>query len=280
MRIRSFPCWQRGIATDLPGVWPQSLTGRTLDCMGMGAELVLLAIDNKRGEIRNSRYVAFAVAAAELIELALTECIALSGGRLTVLSRDGAANAGLTAALTKIADSRQPVTVSAWLGRRGELGRVRDCVLELERAGAVEVDDLSKSVAGEQAMHVRIADPKLAQAAVDRLVAVARGALTGAADEAFAALADAAGLTPAHLRGLSSRRARARISTLTAHHVEPPAEPGRTVLAIARAAVQTMAGTARRAGSGGPIGSMAIPIDKQFVMRQDIQAALRDPNIP
>jgi hypothetical protein len=122
--------------------------------MGMGAELVLLAIDNKRGEIRNSRYVAFAVAAAELIELALAECIALHGGRLTVLSMDDAANPGLTAALTKIADSRQPVTVAAWLGRRGELGRVRDCVLELERVGAVEVDDLSKSVAGEQAMQV------------------------------------------------------------------------------------------------------------------------------
>jgi hypothetical protein len=67
---------------------------------------------------------------------------------------------------------------------------------------------------------------------------------------------------------------------LTAHRAEPPAEPGRTVLAIARAAVQGMAESARRAGSGGPIGSMAIPIDKQFVMRHDIQAALRDPNIP
>jgi hypothetical protein len=248
--------------------------------MGMGAELVLLAIDNKRGEIRNSRYVAFAVAAAELIELALTERIALSGGRLTVLRMDGVADPGLAAVLTKIADSQRPVTVAAWLGRRGELGRVRDCVLELERAGVVGVDDLSKSVAGEQAMQVRVAEPKPAQAALDRFIAVARGTQTGAADEAFAALAAAAGLAQAHLRGLSNRRARARISTLTAHRAEPPTEPSRTVLAIARAAAQAMAETARRAGSGGPVGSMAIPIDKQFVMRQDIQAALRDPNIP
>jgi len=104
--------------------------------------------------------------------------------------------------------------------------------------------------------------------------------VTTVADEAFAALADAAGLTHAHLRGLSNRRARARLLTLTAHRVEPPPEPGRTVLAIARAAVRAMAETARRTGSGGPIGSMAIPIDKQFGMRQDIQTALRDPNIP
>ena len=256
------------------------LTGRTLDCMAMGADLVLLAIDNKRGEIRNSRYVAFAMAAAELIELALTECIGLIGGQLTVVRMGGAANPGLATSLTKIADSRQPVTVAAWLGRHGELGRVRDCVLELERVGAVEVDDLSKGVAGEQAMQVHFAEPMPAQAAVDRFVAVARGALTSAADEAFAALADAAGLTQAHLHGLSNRRARARISTLTAHRAEPPVEPGRTVLAIARAAVQAMAESARRAGSPGPIGSMAIPIDKQFVMRQDIQALLRDPNIP
>ena len=248
--------------------------------MGMGADLVLLAIDNKRGEIRNSRNVAFAVAAAELIELPLTECIALSGGRLTVLRMDGVADRGLTAVLTKIADSRRPVTVAAWLGRRGELGRVRDCVLELERAGVVEVDDLSKSVAGEQAMQVRVAEPKPAKAAVDRFVAVARGALTSAADEAFAALADAAGLTKAHLHGLSNRRARARLSALAAHPAEPSAEPGRTVLAITRAAVQAIAETARRAGGSGPIGSMAIPMDKQFVMRQDIQAALQDPNIP
>lgn len=247
--------------------------------MGMGADLILLAIDDRRGEIRNSRYVAFTMAAAELIELAITECIALSGGRLTVLRMDGAANPHLAAALTKIADSREPVTVAAWLGKGGELRRVRDCVLELVRAGAVEVDDPSKGMAGERAMRLHIAEPGPAKAAVDRFVAVARGAFTSAADEAFAALADAAGLTRMHLNGLTNRRARARMSTLTAYRAEPPPEPDRTVLAIARAAVRAMAETARHSASGGPIGSMAIPIDKQFGMRQDIQTLLRDPNI-
>lgn len=241
---------------------------------------MLLAIDDRRGGIRNCRYVAFAVAAAELIELALNGCVGLRGGQLTVLEMDGAADAGLVTALTMIADSRQPVTVAAWLGRRGVLGRVRDRVVELERSGAIEVDDLSKSVAGERPMHIRVADHDAAQAVVDRFTAVAARRLTNAPDEAFAALADAAGLTRAHLHGLSNRRARAHVSGLTAHRAQPPAEPGRTVLAIARAAVQVITEAARRAASGGESGSMAIPIDQQFVMRSDIQSVLSDPNIP
>lgn len=241
--------------------------------MDMGADLVLLAIDDRRGEVRNGRHVALAVAAAELVEAAFIGSVSLSGGHLTVRGTDGVAKPDLVSALGKVAASRRPVTVAGWLAARAGLGRVRDLVLELELAGAVVVDDPSKSMVGEQPMEVHIADRSAARAAADRFVAVAHGTRTSAADEAFAALADAAGLTGLHLRGLSNRRARARISTLTAHRVNPPPEPDRTMLAIVRAAVSAMAEATRREGDSDAGGSMAIPMDKQFGMRSDVQSA-------
>lgn len=242
--------------------------------------MVLLAIDDRRGEIRNGRYVALAAAAAELIDLALVGSVGLAGGHLTVRGMGGVTNPDLVSTLTKLAASRRPVTVAEWLAWRGGLRKIRDCVLELEHAGAIQVDDPSKSVVGEQPMVVRLADTELAKAAVDRFVAVAHGARTDAVDEAFAALADAAGLTRVYLRGMSNRGARSRVSSLTAHRVQPPPEPGRTVLAIARAAVLAMAEAARRESDRGTGGSMAIPIDKQFGMQSGIWAAWNNPNIP
>jgi hypothetical protein len=48
----------------------------------MGTDLVLRAIEDRRGEICNSRFVALSLAAAELVELALIGCVGLSGGHL------------------------------------------------------------------------------------------------------------------------------------------------------------------------------------------------------
>lgn len=242
--------------------------------MSMGADLVLLAVDERRGGIRRGHFVASALAATELIELALAENVGLRGGQLIVLREDGVVDPDLVAALELLAASKRRVTVAGWLGTRGKLGRVRDRVLELEDAGVVEVDDPSKSVTGDDSMSVQVVDRGPLQAAVDRLSGAARGTLTGADDEALAALADAAGLTHAHLRGLSNRRARARIRTLTEKRAQTPPEPDRTVLAIARAAVLAMAEIAARTGRGSGGGSMAIPIEKQFGMRADIQLAL------
>jgi hypothetical protein len=129
-------------------------------------------------------------------------------------------------------------------------------------------------------MQVRLVGRESAQAAADRLAAVARGTRTGALDVAFAALANAAGLTRLHLRGLSNRGARSRISALTGQRAQPPPEPDRTMLAIVRAAVSAMASVARWESSRGAGGSMAIPIDKQFVMRSDILALWNNPSLP
>lgn len=249
--------------------------------MGMGAELLLLAIDDRRGGICNSHKVASALAAAELVELALDGRIGLSGAHLMVREMGGVTDPELNSALLKVSTQQRPLTVEAWLAVRGDLGRVRRYVLELERAGAVHVDDASKPAAGKDAMVVHIQNGDLSRAAVDRFREVAHGSRASIADEAFAALADAVGLTHVYLGGLSNRRARARLSALTAHRSDPPPEPGRTALAIVRAAVRTIAETAARRDSGSEQGgSMAIPLDKQFVMQPGIQAALHNPNIP
>ena len=250
--------------------------------MGMGAELVLLAIDDRRGAVRNGRRMGLVVAAAELVELALAGHVGLVGAHLTVRKMGGVEeDPELSSALAKLAAQQRPTTVEAWLAARGDLGRVRRCVLELERDGVVRADDSSKQVAGDDAMVVHVEDRDLSRGAVDRFRGVARGDRVSVADEAFAALADAAGLTRVYLGGLSNRRARARISTLTAHRSDPPPEPGRTVLAIVRAALRAMAEAARRDNRGGDGGgSIAIPIDQQFGMQPGIRAAWSNPNIP
>lgn len=244
--------------------------------MGMGADLVLLAIDDTRGGIRNAAHVARAVAAAELIELAAAGCLGLRGGHLTVMGTGDASNPDSADVLVQLAKSRRPETVARWLGHRGGPARVRDCITELEHAGVVAVDDTSRNSAGKPAMHVHLSERAVGQAAVDRLIGIARGTLTSAVDEAFAALADAAGLARPHLRGFSNRHARDRISTLTARRAQTPAEPDRTVLAIARAAVHAMAEVARRARLGGSTDSMAIPIEAQFVMQPEIQRLIQN----
>ena len=248
--------------------------------MSMGAELVLLAIDDRRGEVRNGRQVALVVAAAELVELALDGRIGLSGAHLTVREMGGVTDPELSSALMKLSTEQRPMTVEAWLAARGDLGRVRRYVLALARVGAVRVDDASKPLAGKDPMVVHVGNSDSTQAAVNRFRGVAKGAHASVTDEAYAALADAAGLTSTYLGGLSNRRARARVATLTAHRSEPPAEPGRTALAIVRAAVRAIAEAARRDSSHDQGGSMAIPLKDQFVMQPDIQVALRDPNIP
>jgi Golgi phosphoprotein 3 (GPP34) len=260
-------------------VRPSPFAGGTLNYMGVGADLVLLAIDDRRGAVRNGRYVALALAAAELIELAAAGCVGLDGGHLVVRGMDGVTKPDLASALTRLADSKRPVTVSGWIAARGGPMRVRDCVLELAGAGVVQVDDPSKSVVGERSMTVHLIDRGPVEAAVDRFVAVACGTRTNAVDEAFAALADALGATRAHLRGLSNRGARSRVSNLTAHRAERPPEPDRTVLAIARASVLAMAETARREDDRDTSIDIAIPINKQFGMQPGIQTVWNNPNI-
>lgn len=193
----------------------------------------------------------------------------------------GVTDPELNSALLKVSVQQRPLTVEAWLAMRGELGRVRRYVLELESAGAVRVDDLSKPAAGRDAMTVHIRNGDLSRAAVDRFREVAQGSRTSVVDEAFAALADAVGFTRVYLGGLSNRRARARLAGLTAHRAVPPPEPDRTALAIVRAAIRAMAeSAARRARGGDSDGSMAIPVGGQFVMQPGILGALNNPNIP
>lgn len=235
--------------------------------MDLGAELVLLAVDEARGEIRNGKFVALTLAATEMIALARTGNVALRGGQLFVSREDGVTDPDLVAALELLASSRRRVTVAAWLVMRGSVASVRARVLELADAGVVAVDDRSKRMVGTDAMSVRIIDGSAARAAVERLAATARGTLTGADDEALAVLADAAGLAHAHLRGLSNRRARTRLRTLTGKRVQTPPEPDRTVLAIARAAALAVAEIAARSSRGSDGGSMAIPIDQQIGMQ-------------
>lgn len=237
---------------------------RTISDMDLGAELVLLAVDETHSRIRNGNFVALTLAATEIIALARTGNVELRGGQLFVSGEHGVTDPDLVVALELLASSKRRVTVAAWLVMRGSVARVRARLLELVDADVVEVDDVSKSMAGADAMSVRIIDGGAVRAAVERLAGAARGTLTGADDEALAVLADAAGLAHAHLRGLSNRRARARLRTLTGKRVPTPPEPDRTVLAIARAAALAVAEIAARSSRGTGGGSMAIPIDQQF----------------
>ena len=268
---------------------PRSRFVTILFSMGIGAELVLLAIDDKRGEVRNSRRLAWGLAAAELVELALIDRIGLNGAHVVVQGPQDIADDDLSTALVKLSAHQGPMTVAGWIAAGGSQAHVDRYLLTLERAGTVRAVRETDSKAGAHPTTVHIADRERTQAAIDRFRTAAhgrtstdgRGSDASVADEAFAALADAVGLTHLYLGGLANRRARARLATLTAPRSDPPPEPGRTVLAIVRFAVRAMGELSRRQGDRGEgSSSMAIPVNEQVSRWGSAFIASENPNIP
>jgi hypothetical protein len=232
--------------------------------MGLGEDLVLLALARRRGDVRQDAGLASALVVARLVTLAEEGRIGLNGGR--VVARDAAtertetaeAGAATQASTTAEADlvpvpafSRDPVfdhvraaakgvSVRELIERRAGRARVVSCVARLAADGVVRLVPDPSDRGGIDTL-IEMPDRAAVHAAAARLRAIA--ATSGelpAEDVAFGALAQVAGLHRWVLRGPLRMRARARLAKLSEQRPAAQPEPDRTVRAIVRFAVRAI----------------------------------------
>ena len=190
--------------------------------MSLGVELVSLTVDVKPGDLRTQQRFRWAIAGADLVDLALAGEITLSGLHLV---RPVASPADGPPA----AEAGEMITVGTWIVEHGTTERVDELFGALGQDGAIR--------------QVAVAERFRA--------ALRGGAQASPRDEAFVLLAEAAGLTEVHFRGLAKRRAHKQIALLL-DEPPPTAEPDRTVRVIARrtliAVTRSLADHPRRPG--------------------------------
>jgi hypothetical protein len=216
--------------------------------MSLGAELVLLAIDDKQGDIRVKHRLGWVVAAADLIDLVLSGRVVMSGVHLVLRPADTTSDSSVYDAALRLVDSPGPVTVDGWIGRQGTLGQLHERVHRMERGGVVRISGRLSGAGHTDGSGVHVTDPDRQVVILDRLRGAARGgAQTSPSDQALILLADAAGLTPIHLGGLANRRLRKRIADLL-DTPNPAQEPDRTVRAVTRLALRAIARLAHQDG--------------------------------
>jgi hypothetical protein len=170
---------------------------------------------------------------------------------------------GFDPVFDQVRASVKGVSVRELIERRSERARVVRCVERLAADGVFRlVPDPADRSGIDTLIEVSDRAAVLAAAARLRVVAAARGELS-AADVAFGALAQMAGLHRRALRGPLRIRARARLARLSEQRPAERLEPDRTVRAIVRFAVRAVReGAAFRARQDAAI-SMAIPTENQ-----------------
>lgn len=201
--------------------------------MALGTELTLLALDAGPEHVRTEAALPYALAAAELVELAAAGRIRADGERIEVLDRSPIGDVLADDALIRLAERGEDVSLEQWLESRAPT-RVGAYLAGLSYDGEV-----GESVGPG------------AEAAAGRL----RGLLADAReplpveqlpvrDLAFAVLANATGWPRTHLRAKERQAERARLKALTAEVAaagEIAAYDGDAAFAVLRRGVRTAA---------------------------------------
>jgi hypothetical protein len=223
---------------------------RKLNCVSIGSDLLLLAVERKHGRVRSRPKLGVALAAADLVEFVLAGHVALNGDRLSVV--DTGATAGHAAAeLRTVADAASPVTAAHWISGRASSAfgaHLRDA----KQSGVLAEAPRRRN---ERFTPLAVLDRARVQGAERRFVMAARAAEPAAddtgrlADFAYAMLADGVGLTDVYLGGLSNRKARARLEA-SADQRGDGREPEHSIRVIVRIARRKIERTPDRPGDG------------------------------
>lgn len=163
--------------------------------MALGTELTLLAIDAGPEHVRTEAALPYALAVAELVELAAAGRITASGGRIEVLDRSPIGDVLADDALLRLTDLGGEVSVEQWLKPRAQV-RVE-----------AYLSDLAQDSVGPGA--------EAAAARLHGLLADAHDPLA-VRDLAFAVLANATGWPRTHLSAKERHAERTRLKALTA----------------------------------------------------------------
>lgn len=177
--------------------------------MDTAIDLVLCAIDPRSGRVRFGPELSYALPVAEAADLARAGRVGLSGGCLSVVSREPAGEPLADAALDFLQAGAARPSVEDWVRERS-LGRIPQYVAAAVEAGIVTVVPAGAAVFRKLAT----ADPARLARPSRCLAETLDDPAPESAGAAFALLADAAGVAGAHLRGRRNRARRARLASL------------------------------------------------------------------
>jgi len=181
--------------------------------MSLGADLLVLGVDESRGVIRMPIQLGSVLAAAELVELAHVRRIEAVDGRIHVTETLRTGDSVLDDALKRLGDEPKGPTIEQWIALHAG-DRVTVHIAALLESGELTGRLLSTRLnAPPEPFGLRVADPHRRAALADKLVHVARSEVE-LEDDAFGALAHAADL-PAHvLSGPAKHHAVKRLKEL------------------------------------------------------------------
>jgi hypothetical protein len=220
----------------------------------LGEDLVLLSIRPDNGTIATKSRLGYGLRGSELVRLAATGRVGITGDRIVVLDGQPTGDEQLDAALASLAGARRPPRPKTWVGHPGS--QIVDTYLaRLAATGAIR-PERGTVLAFVPVVRWRIADSARAADARARLDAIARA--TGPVDTAqaaFAGLASASGLGPVLYPRWANRQLRRRLERIAKGELTQAAGAAATVQATratdaaARAAVQSATDAATQAAT-------------------------------
>lgn len=220
----------------------------------LGEDLVLLSVRPDNGTIATKSRLGYGLRGSELVRLAASGRVGITGDRIVVLDTQLTGDEQLDAALASLAGARRPPRPKTWVGHPGS--QIVDTYLaRLAATGAIR-PERGTVLAFVPVVRWRIADTARAADARARLDSIARA--TGPVDTAqaaFAGLASASGLGPVLYPGWANRQLRRRLERIAKGELSPgagaapTAQATRATDAAARAAAQSATDAATQAAT-------------------------------
>ena len=224
----------------------------------LGEDLVLLSIRPDNGTIATKSRLGYGLRGSELVRLAATGRVGITGDRIVVLDGQPTGDEQLDAALASLAGARRPPRPKTWVGHPGSQ-IVNTYLARLAATGAIR-PERGTVLAFVPVVRWRIADSARAADARARLDAIARA--TGPVDTAqaaFAGLASASGLGPVLYPGWANRQLRQRLERIAKGELTQAAgaavQATRATDAAARATVQSATDAATQAATDAAVQS-------------------------
>jgi hypothetical protein len=181
--------------------------------MTLGADLLVLAVDDRRGGVRLERQFGLALAAAELVDLACARRIEAVDGRIHVTESLRTGDPVLDLTLARLAKDPKGIEIGSWVAMWAP-DRVVEHLAAMTRSGELSGRLVATSPgATPVSSGIRVADPARREALVRRLLTVARHEVE-LEEDAYGALAHAADIPVHVLPGPRNWRTRERLRKL------------------------------------------------------------------
>lgn len=181
--------------------------------MALGADLLILAVDAPRGTVRMPIQLGFALAAAELVDLASARRVEAADGRIHVTEQLRTGDPVLDETLQRLTRDHKGSAIEHWIAMHAP-DRVQVHIAALLESGELSGKLMSARLNAPPEPHgLRAADPSRRAALAGKLVDVARHEVE-LEDDAFGALAHAAGLAEHVLTGLTKHRVANKLKDL------------------------------------------------------------------